>query len=262
MTLSVGEDPGGHPPAGARPACRRDRLDRVRRVHARRISRPAARRSPTGLADARPAPPRRLRPPPTGGACAGQLITARCAPEASAGYDRARHRCSTAASTRSCPAAVAQVAYADRRRRRASPSPNASARRCGSAPAVTPTSAPRSGPGSSSTCGRSTMSGRRRGRHRDDRCRGRAGRRLRRACRRTGSPSRPARVPSVGLSGLTLGGGVGVVTRRYGLTCDRLVAATVVTADGQHAHLRRHPPLRPATGRCAAAAAASASSPR
>ncbi|MFJ7998644.1 FAD-binding oxidoreductase [Streptomyces sp. NPDC096310] len=39
--------------------------------------------------------------------------------------------------------------------------------------------------------------------------------------------------PTVGVAGLTLGGGHGVTSRAYGLTCDSLLSATLLTADGK-----------------------------
>lgn len=38
--------------------------------------------------------------------------------------------------------------------------------------------------------------------------------------------------PTVGITGLALGGGIGVVGRKYGLTCDSITAVELVTADG------------------------------
>jgi len=51
--------------------------------------------------------------------------------------------------------------------------------------------------------------------------------------------------PTVGIAGLTLGGGVGVVSRAYGLTSDNVLSLEIVTADGQvrTASPSRHPDL-------------------
>ncbi|MDT0345735.1 FAD-dependent oxidoreductase [Streptomyces litchfieldiae] len=38
--------------------------------------------------------------------------------------------------------------------------------------------------------------------------------------------------PTVGIAGLTLGGGIGVLQRKFGLTCDHLTAVEIVMADG------------------------------
>ncbi len=43
--------------------------------------------------------------------------------------------------------------------------------------------------------------------------------------------------PTVGLGGITLGGGIGYLVRKNGLTIDDLLAAEVVTADGEELHV-------------------------
>ncbi|GAA3933041.1 oxidoreductase [Amorphoplanes auranticolor] len=50
---------------------------------------------------------------------------------------------------------------------------------------------------------------------------------------------------SVGIGGITLGGGIGMAASAYGMTCDAVVAAELVTADGRHrtVHAGREPDL-------------------
>jgi len=44
-------------------------------------------------------------------------------------------------------------------------------------------------------------------------------------------------ISTTGIAGFTLGGGIGWLVRRCGLTCDNLVGADIVTADGQYLHV-------------------------
>jgi FAD/FMN-containing dehydrogenase len=46
--------------------------------------------------------------------------------------------------------------------------------------------------------------------------------------------------PSVGIAGLTLGGGLGILGRKHGLTCDHLLRAQVVLADGRVVDCDQH----------------------
>jgi FAD/FMN-containing dehydrogenase len=52
-------------------------------------------------------------------------------------------------------------------------------------------------------------------------------------------------VSTTGIAGFTLGGGIGWLVRQCGLTCDNLVGADIVTADGQYLHVSEdeHPDL-------------------
>ena len=87
------------------------------------------------------------------------------------------------------------------------------------------------------------------------------GRAQRRAAGAHGLAVTGGAVSTTGIAGLTLGGGLGWLMAKHGLAADNLLGVELVTAAGEVLEVDASR-TRTSSGRCAAAAATSASSPR